>query len=137
MQQKRPTRVTVISWILIVQAVLAAFGLGFGLKLPEMQKYIAASGKPLWFHVTFSLIPLVAGLIAGVAMLNRKNWGRLLYLIKVPLVVAIGAISTSFSPMQIPAIIFYIVLSTLLFTGPSPAYFSKSSVEPNFGNGEI
>ncbi len=111
---KRPTSVTVIAWIIIVSG-----GLSFWFLL----RPIAV------LNVLWGLIHGTIALTSGIAMLRGLNWGRLLYLLYVPVAIILRLLLYGFFPMLIVNVIWYAAFLILLTRPAASAFFAQQHEE--------
>lgn len=107
---KRPTSVTVIAWIIIVSG-----GLSFWFLLRPTTV----------LSVLWGVIRGTIALASGIAMLKGLNWGRLLYLLYVPVAIILRLLLYGFSPMQIMTVICYAAFLILLTRPAASAFFAQ------------
>ena len=119
-QAKRPTSVTVISWLLIVLSVIGA---------------VVMLGTAVAIEFDAQFMPLViAGIVAsiiqivmGVGMLNGQNWARVLFLWLTPISIIVGFFSGRVSPGSVVKIIWYIIFAVYLNKEHVVGYFRGAS----------
>ncbi len=111
---KRPTSVTVIAWIIMVSG-----GLSFWFLLHNTTVL-----KVLW-----GIIRGTIALASGIAMLRGLNWGRLLYLLYVPVVIILLLLLYGFFPMLIVNVICYVAFLILLTRPAASAFFAQQHEE--------
>lgn len=78
-ERKRPLAVTIISWYLIISAAITAISLPFVFMSSEALRIYEQLNVS---HTTITITALVGSVvccIAGLAMIRRKSWGRLLW----------------------------------------------------------
>lgn len=76
----RPTGVTVAGWLLVAAGGMVIASLPFRLANPEFESMQRSFGWTLSLALALVSVTAVVNLVAGTAILNERNWGRLLYL---------------------------------------------------------
>lgn len=76
----RPLGVTVAGWTLVAAGGIALAGLPFRLANTEFERMLQTYGWTLWLSLALVAVASAVNFAAGVAILNERNWGRLLYL---------------------------------------------------------
>ncbi len=85
---KRPTSLTIISWILILMNGWALLILPFSFQNPVTQNLIEAIHIHPAIILFFNLVTEGIAITSGIFMLRRNNWARRLYLIATPVLFA-------------------------------------------------
>ncbi|MFH1442287.1 MAG: hypothetical protein ABIH18_09665 [Candidatus Omnitrophota bacterium] len=127
MDKIRPRSVSVIAWINIVFGISGIYNVIQMPRIfsdPKYQKIAEISSSSLQLSMIVSGIFSVLFLASGIAMLKGFNWGRLLYLIGVGIMVLLNLLSHGFSPLSLPGIIVYITFFIFL-TRPAAVEFFK------------
>ena len=128
----RPLSVSIVAWLLIVVGTIALVTMTVmivGINTIVTSDAVAAQQlrdkAVLPLEVLFAILLLGTAIvpIAGIAMLNQKNWGRWLYVVGNPAVTAVG-FAIGASENMIPSIIFYVIATFFLFLPRANAYFS-------------
>src|SRR5262245_37136235 len=109
-KMKRPTSVSVIAWILIVNSILSLIVtlvvIDNPIVMELMAKLMAKSPLPIPFQVMMGCVELLINIVLGNAMLSGRNWSRFLYLVWRFIVLVIGILT---SPADIIMIALQIV----------------------------
>ena len=126
----RPARVTVIAWLLIVSGALGVLSIPFTLAMRESRELLERSGVPLGISIALTVLLIAVALTCGIAMLARRNWGRVLYLWFGPISIALEWVLRGFRPMSILSVIGYLVILWLLTSPPTIAYFKGERAAP-------
>ena len=121
---KRPVSVLVISIILLAFNGLALVSTPLMAAVPAVQEAWEKMGVSVAMAVASTVVFCGAVVIACIGMLMGKNWGRLLYLVSVPIGFVIGLIIFGFQPMTIPSLILYVVFLILLTRPKVNDYFA-------------
>lgn len=125
-KKKRPTSITVIAWIIIIWGGLSLVAMLLTSRMPEMQQALEAAGISVAFSILCAIVGFAISAVSGIAILKGLNWGRLLYLCYVPISIIFEWGLYGFDPgAHIPAIIFYLVVLTIL-TRPAASAFFRS-----------
>ena len=123
---KRPTLITVISWILIVISVLNLVTSTVNINNPMVHKLMAKSPLPIPVQFAMLYIGLAVTLICGVAMLGGHNWGRWLYVIWSVIGMIIGFATSPMKTMMVPGLLFFLIVAFFLFRPNATLYFTQS-----------
>ena len=127
---KRPVSVLVVAIILIVSGGLGFINVPLAFVMPEVEKVWAAMGVSLPVAITMIVVGAGITLISGIALLGGHNWGRLLYLVGVPVLTVVGWLIHGFLLSQVMGIAVYLVFLVLLTRPTASAYFRcKPSAE--------
>lgn len=86
----RPLGLTIVCWFLIVSAMMNVCLFPALMTEPSSAAMVRAAAVPPWVMFAQTLIGGAVGGIAGVAMLLRRPWGRMLYAIATPLLTFAG-----------------------------------------------
>lgn len=123
--KKRPTSVTVIGFIL---AVLG--GLGFVTSLVSIMKGsqpLESAGMSivgLWSLVSNTLV-----VVSAIAILRGLNWGRLLYMILIPVSIVVPGLLYGFVAAHVGGFIIYIVIILFLTRPAASRFFTSGNSE--------
>lgn len=122
----RPISVTVIAWILIVLYAFSVTVFPLMALMPSFREAYERAGRSWSVGMAIIVATGVAGLVAGIAMLKRRNWGRMLYFFVAPAPHVITTVAQGFSPWRLPGLILYAVMVVFL-TRPAASAFFRSS----------
>ena len=122
----RPTSVTVIAWVLIVGSVLTLFTTLLTLNNPKVQELMARSSIPIPAQYAVAYTGLAIRLLCGIAMLNAKNWSRVLYAVWGGLMLLISFATSPMKLAMIPATLFFAIIVLLLFQPRASDYFTRT-----------
>lgn len=122
---KRPTSITVISWILIVISVLNLVTSTVNINNPMVRELMAKSPLPISVQFAMLYIGLAVTLICGVAMLGGHNWGRWLYVIWVVIGMIVGFATSPMKAMMIPGLLVFLIVAFFLFQPNATLYFTQ------------
>jgi len=136
-KRKRPTSVTVISWIFIVTGTLSLIMSLMTLYVPtaKFQELIALN--PNLSQLPLSLLRvqyvlafggLLVVVISGTAMLQGHNWARLLYVAWEGVARVVGFIIMPVKLRLIPSALVYLIFVLLLFRPKANRFFTASPV---------
>lgn len=125
--KKRPTRVTVIAWIIIVTSSLGLVSTPFTATMPQVKRMLEATGTSVPIALLLAFVAGGIGLVSGVAMLRGINWGRLLYLGFTPFSFALSWVLYGFRPLYILSVLFYLVVLVLLTRPAASVFFSSKA----------
>lgn len=122
---KRPLFVTVFARFLIAVSALSALAMLAMPHNPEMQELIRHIPFPIGLY-TAAYWGVALNIVAGVSMLQAKNWGRWLY-------VAYGTAAAAFNlavapeqPMPLYGVVLFACIVYFLFRSRTHFYFQTS-----------
>lgn len=124
---KRPASVTAIGWFILIGGIVSLTCIPVVWAIPELQRTVEARG---WGLTEGTLWTAVGGLInvaSGLAILKGLNWGRLLYLIYVPLSLLLFWLLEGFDPLWLTSIPLYVVIFVLLTRPAAAAFFASEA----------
>jgi hypothetical protein len=127
--KKRPTSVTVIGWILIVMAALAAVAMPIGLNDPKAREMMKENPIPVPVQLVMSVVGIVVMGGCGAAILMGKNWARILYAVWSGVGFAVSLVTSPMKLMLIPGLIVCVIIIVFLFLPNANAYFSPPKVD--------
>ena len=125
---KRPTSVTVIAWILIVQGGAALIASIVMTNDPMAHRLMARSPIPIPVQYAIAYCWTLVTVVSGAAMLKGCNWARLLYVVG-DIAGCVFAFATS--PIKASVILSIVGLSVIaffLFRPKANQYFNRSEV---------
>ncbi len=122
--QRRPTSISVISWILIVLGGLGLITTTMMLGNPAVQEVMEKSPTPVPLQLAMSYIGLCVLLASGAAMLNGHNWGRWLYIGWTAFALGIGLATAPSKTILLPSALFFAVVAFFLFRPNASSYFT-------------
>ena len=124
---KRPTSITVISWIFIVvgamNVVTCAITFAAMGDDPMVKDLMAKNLLPVPVQYALMVLGLAVMLACGVGMLNGGNWARWLYTIWSAVGLVIALATSPLPLMLIPGAIFYGLIVFFLFRPVAAQYF--------------
>lgn len=124
---KRPASVTGIGWFILLAGVVSLACIPVVWAIPELQRTLKETG---WGPTEAALWTTVGGLIqvaSGLAILKGLNWGRLLYLIYVPLSLLLYWLLKGFDPLSLTSIPLYVVILVLLTRPVAATFFAQEA----------
>ena len=124
---KRPASVTAIGWFILIVGVVSLTCTPVVWAIPEVQRSVEARG---WGLTEAALWGAVGGLVdvaSGLAILKGLNWGRLLYLIYLPLSLVLLWLLKGFDPLWLTSIPLYVVIFVLLTRPAAAAFFASEA----------
>jgi len=124
--KQRPTSVTVIAWVLIVGSVLTLFTTLLTLNNPKVQESMARSSIPISVQYAMAYAGLVLRLVCGIAMLNARNWSRILYAVWGGLMLLISFATSPMKLAMIPGTLFFAIIVLLLYQPKANDYFTRT-----------
>ncbi len=125
---KRPKSVTVIAWLLIASCLIGLVSTSIFLLNPAVNEILQQDRIQLYTHYLTVYIGLIFCIVAAFAMLKRRNWGRLLYVILGVVGYIIGFFTMPISITMLPGLIVFIIFVFLLYRSNVNEYF-KGTVE--------
>lgn len=123
---KRPTSVTVISWILIVMGSISLIVSTMNLNNPAAREVLSKNPIPLGIQYVMMYAAILITLVCGIAMLKRLNWARLLYVGWNIFTFIVGLVTSPAKAMMIPGIILFLILAYFLFRPKANEYFKAA-----------
>jgi len=123
---KRPTSITVISWILIVISVLNLVTSTVTINNPTVRELMAKNPLPIPLQFVMLYIGLTVALVCGVAMLRGHNWARWLYVIWSAIGMIVGLATSPMKAMMVPGALVFLIVAFFLFRPNATLYFSQS-----------
>lgn len=127
---QRPLSITIISWILIVLAILGFAGTLLALSVPEGREVMEEGELPAEAHIAISFIGLAVLVTSGVGMLKGLNWARMLYVAWTGVSLLVGFLTTTAPATLIPPLVFFLVIVFFLFRPAANDYFRRSPESP-------
>lgn len=121
---KRPLSVTIIAWYLIVSSVLSLLGSWYAADNPAAQQMMALNPLPVSVQYLLMYGGLTLTVVAAVAMLKRRAWGRKVYLVWAVLGFLIGLLTTPVKIMLVPGVIILAVIAFFLLRPKANNYFA-------------
>lgn len=128
--KKRPTSVTVISWILIgiggisvISAVFQHFYSFTATSNTMTHDLTSKSPIPIPIQYAMNYIGFLVMIISGIAMLKGRNWARFLYVIWSLIGFVIGIATSPIKAAMIPGFVIFIVIAFFLFRPKASEYF--------------
>jgi len=125
----RPTSVTVICWILIVMGGISLITCTLMLSNATAKELMARNPLPMSVQYAMMYLGLVIMITSGLAMLQRQNWARLLYVIWSAVGFLVGVATSPMKTAMIPGFIVYLVVVFFLFRPKANLYFAGSEVQ--------
>lgn len=127
--EKRPTSITIIAWLIIVMGVITLITTSIALINPEMreqsEELMKQSNAPVMVQYILMYMGLGVSFVSGIAMLNAKNWGRVLYVVWNAFSLIYGFITSPVKMGLLPSVIFTLVIVFFLFREPANKYFAE------------
>ncbi len=122
-KNKRPTSITVISWLLIVGGGISLTSNTLTLNNPMVQDLMSKNPMPISMQYTMLYVGLLITIVCGIAMLKRQNWARLLYVGWGIFGSLVGVATSPMKLMMIPGIIGFLIFVFFLFRPKANKYF--------------
>lgn len=134
---KRPVSIAIISWYLIIVSGGAVIFLPFSLHTAATQQFMVVVGASPLASLLIGGIFGIVNVVAGAAMLNKRNWGRSLYLIGAPVGFLFTIIFNGIKllPLMLSGFVIYAIILVFLFNRRSTEYFLNQTVEVPLPNG--
>lgn len=142
----RPTSVTIISWLLIVLAIISLLTNVFGSSNPKTKELMMLSSIPIAYQYFELYFGIVVKLVCGIAMLKRQNWGRHFYLAWLCWGVLVTALALPARPnaasgvmtgalvqlASMPDLFYTAIVAFFLYSAKSKHYFHHQNEGPNY-----
>lgn len=120
---KRPTSISVISWILIVTGGISLITTTAMINNPDVQDMMAKTPIPIPVQYAMSYVGLLVTILSAVAMLKGANWARYLYVIWNLVGFVIGMATSPMKAAMIPSLVVFLVIAFFLFRPKATAFF--------------
>lgn len=147
MSQRPPSGVLFVGVALLVLKGLPLLVLSRGLH-PEMQRVILQAGRSPAGQLLLALSGVLPELVAAIAILSGRNWGRVLYLVVAPLLIVFGQLRSptmQLVPVEIqpfmgiltllcPSLI-YLTFLFILTRPAANAFFAREASTPSATSG--
>lgn len=127
----RPLSVTIISWILIVLALLGLVGTLVSMNVPEAREIMEQGKLPVEAQIALSLVGLGVLVVSGIGMLKGGNWARMLYVGWTALSLILGFFTAPAPATMIPSLIIFLIIAFFLFRPAPNAYFRGAPAVPD------
>ena len=121
---KRPTSVSVLSWILIVTSGITLINSTVSLNNPMVKELMAKSLLPIPLQYMMLYVGIFITIVAGIAMLKGRNWARFLYVVWSAIGFVIGIMTSPMKAAMIPGLVVFAVITFFLFRPKANEYFS-------------
>jgi len=123
---KRPKSITVISWLLIVLALISLVVSTVTLNMPMTKALMAKSPVPLSIQYIMLYAGLLTTVICGAFMLKGKNWARLLYTTWGLVSFIFSLATTPVKATLIPSLVVFAIILFFLFRPRANEYFKQT-----------
>lgn len=125
---KRPTSITVSAWYLIVTALFTLVSIYGANNNPMAQELMSRSLLPMSVQYVMLFAGFALTLVAGVGILLRHNWARILFVAWSVVSLAIGVVTSPVKILVIPSVLVVAVIAYFLFRAKASAYFLSKGV---------
>jgi hypothetical protein len=123
--RRRPTSITIISWILIVLSVAGLVGTFITMKSSDYDTTLAMGHLPVAFLNVYQLVCGAVGFLSGLFMLKGAAWARWLYVGWGAFGVLVNVGNFGFSLFVLPGLVIYVLLTAILLRKNSSDFFSE------------
>jgi hypothetical protein len=120
---KRPTSITVSAWYLIISSLLTLFSIS-AINNPVAQELMSKNMLPMSVQYFMLFASVASTLVAGVGILFRHHWARVLFVAWSAVGLAIGLATSPVKIMVIPSMLIVALIAYFLFRTQAAAYFS-------------
>jgi hypothetical protein len=127
---KRPTSITVISWIMIVYCLLILPVFLLTMNKPGLIKIMAKRQAPVPVQQVLIIAEILVSIVSGSFMLRGANWARWLYIGFGGVLLVFNLATSPARLMIIPSLICYAIILFFLLRPAANAYFSSSGPQP-------
>lgn len=127
--KKRPTSLTVISWILIVLGGISIISTTAMINNPVALELMRKSPIPIPIQYAISYIGLLVMIVSGIAILKRQNWARFLYVTWSAIGFVISILTSPMKAAMIPSLVVFLIIAFFLFRPKASEYFIVTEVE--------
>ena len=124
--KKIPTSILIISWYLILGSALSLYAVRSFIFNSKIQQNLSQSSSlPTNMQVSLTLIICIINLLCGIAMLNKINWARFLYIISAITSLTITIFYASTKVLMIPSVVILSIVITFLLLPKANKYFNN------------
>lgn len=120
---KRPTSVTVSAWYLIVSALFTLVSIYSANNNPMAQELMSRSLLPMSVQYFMLFVGFALTLVAGIGILLRHHWARILFVAWSAISLAIGVATSPVKILAIPSVLVVAAIAYFLFRAKASAYF--------------
>jgi hypothetical protein len=124
--RKRPTSVTMMSWVLIAMGGISLLAIFSRVGNAQAAAPIAHGPIAIAAQYAVSFGSLLVPIVSGAAMLNGKSWGRLLYTIWSGVALINGIVASPSRLLMIPSGLVYLIFVVLLFQPNANRFFAAT-----------
>ena len=122
---RRPTSLTVISWIFIVVGVISIVFTTSAIDNPMAEEIMRKSPVPIPIQFFISYMSTIVLIASGIATLLGRSWGRVLYVAWNLFLVAVGFAISFMTMAAIPGLVAFLIASLILFRPNATKYFES------------
>lgn len=119
--RQRPLSISVIGWLLILLGLIPIFAEIVIVTIKTSDAHDLMKNSPIPISVQYAMF--LARLSAGIGILKRYNWARFLYVVETPIELILGIFMSPTQATLIPNIVFFLIISFLLFRPHVNPYF--------------
>nr|WP_320016717.1 hypothetical protein [uncultured Desulfobacter sp.] len=123
--KKRPTSVTVISWILIIMGGISLITRAIMFNNAMALELMSKNPIPIPIQHAMTYAGILIMLISGIAMLKGQNWARFLYVIWSVIGFLIGIATSPMKVALIPSFVLLLVVAFFLFRPKVNEFFHE------------
>jgi len=124
---ERPKSVAIISWLLIIAGGISVIS-SLAMMNNEVAKELMTQSKlPLPVQYAMQATGLLVMIVCGLSMLRGKAWARTTYVAWSAVGIVIGFATSPFTVTLIPGVLFFLVVTFLLYRPAANAFFRGQS----------
>lgn len=129
--KKRPTSISVISWVLIVMGGISLITTTVMFNNPMARDLMNKTPIPIPLQYIMSYLGLLIMIVSGIAMLKGCNWARFLYVIWCLVGFLVGITTSPMKAAMIPGFVFFLFVTFFLFRPKANVFFSSAGEPDN------
>ena len=123
----RPTSVTVISWFIIVSAIMALAQGIWGMFDPLTQDVMKSASLPISVQYGLMFAGVLVSVSCSIAMLKGKGWGRSFWVSWSSVSIVVGLVVSPVPAVILPGLVLFLVAAVFLYRPAVSSYFAAAS----------
>ena len=121
--EKRPTSMTVIGVLLIIFALIGAFGIIAAGSNPMMTQALAQMHMSVAVYQAYGALGIVISFACAYGILKGQPWGRVLYLVWGIVGLVVGLFISPMKAALVLSVIFLVIICGFLWTNTANDWF--------------
>ena len=123
---QRPRSVSIVAWMIIILSAITLIKAATWLNNPAFKDALAQSPLPAPVQLGIAFIGPVLAIIAAIAILKGRSWGRLLYIVLGAIRLAVGILVASSKATMLPELVIYSVIIFVLYRPEAKEFFGDA-----------